>query len=129
MAAKFITIDPMTRLEGALAIHVKVEDQKVTDAWSIGGMYRGMENILLGRDPRDAPVITARTCGVCHNVHRTASTRAIENAFGLTKQIPKGAVMLRNLETALEMCYDHAAHTIVLAGPDYSGADVLRPLP
>ncbi|MCS4541889.1 MAG: nickel-dependent hydrogenase large subunit [Euryarchaeota archaeon] len=122
---QIITIDPMTRIEGALAINVKVEDGKVTDAWSTAMMYRGVEQILLGRDPRDAPVITARVCGVCHNVHRTASTRAIENAFGITNEIPKGAIMLRNLQAAIEIVYDHALHVVALAGPDYS-YDVLR---
>ncbi|NOZ76654.1 MAG: nickel-dependent hydrogenase large subunit [Euryarchaeota archaeon] len=120
MAAKTITLDPMTRLEGALQITVTVEDGRVTDAWSVAPMFRGIENILLGRDPRDAPVITSRVCGVCHTVHRQASTRAIENAFGLTDQIPEGAKMLRNLECGIEYIYDHALHTIALAGPDYS---------
>lgn len=115
-----VNIDPVTRLEGALSIAANVEDGQVTDAWTVATMYRGIEQLLLGRDPRDAPVITGRVCGVCHNVHRSASTRALENAFGVEGQIPEGALRLRNLEAGIEYVYDHALHTVALAGPDYS---------
>ena len=113
-----ITIDPVTRIEGALAISVKVEEGVVKDAWATACMYRGIEQILVGRDPRDAPVITSRVCGVCHNVHRAASTRAIESAYGV--EIPEGARRLRNIEAGIEYVYDHVLHTVALAGPDYS---------
>jgi Ni,Fe-hydrogenase I large subunit len=49
-----IAIDPVTRIEGHLRIEVEVEDGKVTNAWSSSTMFRGLETILRGRDPRDA---------------------------------------------------------------------------
>jgi len=55
-----IAIDPITRIEGHLRIEVQVDGGKVTDAWSSGTMFRGMEIILKGRDPRDAWVFTQR---------------------------------------------------------------------
>ena len=58
--AKKIMIDPITRIEGHLRIEVEVSGGKVINAWSSGQMFRGIELILRGRDPRDAPLITQR---------------------------------------------------------------------
>jgi hypothetical protein len=62
--AKRITIDPITRIEGHLRIEVEVAGGKVVNAWSSGQMFRGIEIILQGRDPRDAPLFVQRSCGV-----------------------------------------------------------------
>ena len=61
---KRITIDPVTRIEGHLRVEVEVEGGKVKNAWSSGQMFRGIEIILQGRDPRDAPLFVQRSCGV-----------------------------------------------------------------
>jgi len=78
-----ITIDPVTRIEGHLRIDVEVDGGVVKDAWSSGTMWRGIEVILKGRDPREAWIYTQRICGVCTTVHAIASVRAVENALGL----------------------------------------------
>jgi hydrogenase large subunit len=49
-----IAIDPITRIEGHLRIEAQVDGGQVTDAWSSSTMFRGLELILQGRDPRDA---------------------------------------------------------------------------
>ena len=59
-----VAIDPITRIEGHLRIEVQIENGRVADAWSSGMMFRGIELILPGRDPRDAWVFTQRICGV-----------------------------------------------------------------
>ncbi len=59
-----VAIDPITRIEGHLRIEVQIKDGYVTDAWSAGMMFRGIELLLPGRDPRDAWVFTQRICGV-----------------------------------------------------------------
>jgi len=60
-----ITIDPVTRIEGHLKAVVTVDDLgTVTDAKLSGTLFRGFENILKNRNPRDAQVITQRICGV-----------------------------------------------------------------
>jgi Ni,Fe-hydrogenase I large subunit len=63
MMAK-VVIDPITRIEGHLRIEVEVNDGVVTNAWSSSTMFRGIETILKGRDPRSAWTITQRICGV-----------------------------------------------------------------
>ena len=70
MSKTVIAIDPVTRLEGHLKVEVQVEDGKVADAWITGGMFRGFEAILRGRNPRDASQIVQRICGVCPTQRR-----------------------------------------------------------
>lgn len=55
-----IAIDPVTRIEGHLRIEVKVEGGRVVDAWSSSTMFRGIELIMKGRDPRDAWLMVQR---------------------------------------------------------------------
>ncbi len=59
-----IAVDPITRIEGHLRIEAEVDDGAVTKAWSSSTMWRGIELILKGRDPRDAWYFTQRICGV-----------------------------------------------------------------
>jgi len=93
--AQRITIDLITRIEGHLRIDCEIDNGKVVDAWSSGQMWRGIEVILKGRDPRDAPTFTQRICGVCTTVHALASVRAVENALNL--EVPLNAQYIRNL--------------------------------
>ena len=69
-----IVIDPVTRIEGHLKIEAIVDQGVVKEARSTGTLFRGIELILQGRDPRDAPRITQRICGVCPASHATAAT-------------------------------------------------------
>ena len=112
-----IVIDPLTRIEGHLRIEVKVENGVVTDAWSTGPMFRGIELILKGRDPRDAWVITQRICGVCTTVHAIASVRAVEAALSVT--IPDNARLLRNVIEGAQFVHDHVIHFYHLHALDW----------
>jgi hydrogenase large subunit len=114
---KKITVDPITRIEGHLGITVEVEDGKVKDAWSSGTMARGFETLLKGRDPRDAPFVTSRFCGVCYSVHQMASIRCLDDAFGA--KVPWGGTLLRNLAMGAEYIYDHVLHFYHLTALDY----------
>jgi hydrogenase large subunit len=112
-----IVVDPVTRIEGHLRIDVEVDGGRVRNAWSSGTMWRGIENILQGRDPRDAWLFTQRICGVCTTVHAIASVRAVENALGL--QIPMNAQYIRNLILAAHALHDHIVHFYVLSALDW----------
>ena len=90
-----ITVDPVTRIEGHLRIDVEIDGGVVRKAWSSGQMFRGIERILIGRDPREAWLFTQRFCGVCTTVHALASVRAVEDALDL--EIPLNAQYIRNL--------------------------------
>ncbi len=114
---KRITIDPITRIEGHLRIDCEVDGGKVVNAWSSGQMWRGIEIILQGRDPRDAPTFTQRFCGVCTTVHALASCRAVENALHL--EIPLNAQYIRNLIIAAHAVHDHIVHFYILSALDW----------
>lgn len=112
-----ITIDPITRIEGHLRIDCEVEDGKVTNAWASGQMWRGIELILQGRDPREAWLFTQRICGVCTTVHAIVSVRAVENALNM--EVPLNAQYIRNLIMAAHGVHDHIVHFYHLAGLDW----------
>lgn len=112
-----VTIDPITRIEGHLRIEVEVEGGKVVNAWSSAQMFRGIEIILQGRDPRDAPLFTQRSCGVCTYVHYLSSVRAVEAAVGV--KIPENARIIRNLLHGVQFQHDHIIHFYHLHALDW----------
>jgi len=119
---KEVSIDPVTRVAGALAFHsvVDMTERRVEDAHSMATLFRGYEIILQGRDPRDAIFISSRACGVCGGVHSNCSAEAIEMALGVVP--PPMGIVARNLGQAAEFLYDHPLHLYLLSGPDYSAA-------
>ena len=116
--SKKIVIDPITRIEGHLRIEVEVDDDNVvTEAWASGQLFRGIEILLKGRDPRDAGLIAQRICGVCTNVHYRASISSVEDAYKIT--IPKNAELIRNLVTLALFIQDHIVHYYHLHSLDF----------
>jgi hydrogenase large subunit len=112
-----IVIDPVSRIEGHLKIDCEVEGGRVKDAWSAGTMWRGIEVILQGRDPREAWLFTQRICGVCTTVHALASVRAVENALGL--EVPLNAQLIRNIIITAHAIHDHIVHFYHLSALDW----------
>ena len=112
-----IVVDPLTRIEGHLRVEVEVENGKIKDARTCGTLFRGLELILKGRDPRDAQHFTQRTCGVCTMTHALASTRALEDA--INKPIPANATYIRNLMLGMLHLHDHIVHFYALHALDF----------
>jgi len=112
-----IVVDPVTRIEGHLRIEAEVDGGAVKNAWSSSTMFRGIELILKGRDPRDAWAFVQRICGVCTTVHAIASIRAVENAIGAKP--PSNARILRNLIMSTQMVQDHVVHFYHLHALDW----------
>ena len=112
-----ISIDPITRIEGHLRIDVEVDGGAVQKAWASCTMWRGIETILLGRDPREGWVFAQRFCGVCTTVHAIASVRAVEDALQL--EIPANAQYIRNLILIAHALHDHIVHFYQLSALDW----------
>src|SRR3954452_881502 len=112
-----IVVDPVTRIEGHLRIEAVVENGFITDAYSAGTMVRGLEKILIGRDPRDAWAITERVCGVCTTVHALASVRSVEDALGIS--VPPTAELIRNIMLTTQYVQDHVVHFYHLHALDW----------
>src|SRR6202007_2296892 len=105
-------------------VEAVVENGVINDAFSSGTMVRGLEKILIGRDPRDAWAITERVCGVCTTVHALASVRSVEDALGIA--VPPTAELIRNIMMATQYVQDHVIHFYHLHALDW--VDVVNAL-
>lgn len=113
-----IIVDPITRIEGHLRIEAVIDENNVIkDAFASSTMFRGIESILKGRDPRDAGLLAMRICGVCTGTHYQRSIEAVEDAFKIT--IPKNARLVRNLVQGALYIHDHVVHFYHLHGLDW----------
>ena len=96
-----IEIYPVNRVEGDLEIAIELEDDVVIDARSAGTMYRGFENIMVGRAPLDGLVITPRICGICSTAHLYAAASALDMLFNV--EVPRQAAWIRSVTSMAEM--------------------------
>ena len=117
-SGKRVVVDPVTRIEGHMRVEVNLDDKNVIrNAVSTGTMWRGLEVILKGRDPRDAWAFTERICGVCTGTHALTSVRAVEDALGI--QIPDNANLIRNIMQLNLQIHDHLVHFYHLHALDW----------
>lgn len=118
MSNKKIVIDPITRIEGHLRAEVEVDEEGVVqDAFVSGQLFRGIEVILKGRDPRDAGLLAGRICGVCTNSHFRAAVTSVEDAYAL--EVPKNAEIIRDLMAMALFIQDHVVHFYHLHSLDF----------
>jgi hydrogenase large subunit len=117
-SGKRVVVDPVTRIEGHMRCEVNVDkDNVIRNAVSTGSMWRGLEVILKGRDPRDAWAFTQRICGVCTGTHALTSVRAVEDALKI--QIPENANSIRNIMQLTLQAHDHLVHFYHLHALDW----------
>jgi hydrogenase large subunit len=117
-SGKRVVVDPVTRIEGHLRVEVNLDkDNVIRNAVSTGTMWRGLEVILKGRDPRDAWAFTERICGVCTGTHALTSVRAVEDALGI--KIPENANTIRNIMQLTLQVHDHLVHFYHLHALDW----------
>lgn len=125
MANKRVVIDPITRIEGHLRVEVEVDENNVIrNAFSSSTLWRGLEVIVKGRDPKDVGLIVQRICGVCTSSHYRAGIEAVENALGVT--IPLNARYVRSMIAQALFLQDHIVHFYLLHGLDW--VDVISAL-
>lgn len=94
MTRRIIQID-LNRVEGDLDFQLELQDNKVVDARCIGSLYRGFEQILMTRKPKDSLVITPRICGICGTAQLNAAVLALEHIGHIS--VPPAAIRIRNL--------------------------------
>ncbi len=117
-SGKRVVVDPLTRIEGHMRCEVNIDsDNFIRNAVSTGTMWRGLEVILKGRDPRDAWAFTQRICGVCTGTHALTSVRAVEDALGI--KIPENANSIRNIMQLCLQIHDHLVHFYHLHALDW----------
>lgn len=115
--SKTIVLNPVTRIEGHLAVKVEMEANRVARAFVAGEMFCGFEQLLRDRDPLDAQHITQRICGVCPVEHGVASVLAQEQAFELSP--PHNGRLVRNLIQTSNFIMSHISHFYLLSALDF----------
>lgn len=118
MQKKNIHVYPLNRVEGDLKIGLEIEGGVVTEAWSAGTMYRGFENILVGRGPLDGLVITPRICGICSTSHLYAAAKALDMVTGV--RVPDDAIRIRNGTLMVEKIQNDVRHSFLLFMADFA---------
>ncbi|WP_319531232.1 nickel-dependent hydrogenase large subunit [uncultured Cohaesibacter sp.] len=113
-----VVVDPVTRIEGHMRCEVNVDENNIIrNAVSTGTMWRGLEVILKGRDPRDAWAFVQRICGVCTGTHALTSVRSVEDALNI--DIPENANSIRNIMQLSLQVHDHLVHFYHLHALDW----------
>ena len=124
-----IAVDPVTRIEGHLKAEIEVDTiggvQQVSHVKMVGTLFRGFEKLLEGRDPRDAPIITSRICGVCPTSHSEVAVLALDQAAGV--EVPAAGRILRNLVHGACFLESHILHFYLLSLPDYIKGPAMPP--
>lgn len=113
-----ITLDPLTRVNGSLRVSVELKDGYVSDSWCSGTSYRGLEQMLIGKDPMDAVYYTQRACGMCSIPHAIASVSTIENLCDASGSVPGAALVVRNILNGLSWLRNHIEHLYLCFLPD-----------
>ncbi len=111
-------LGPFSRVEGDLEVKVDISDDRVEKAWVTSPQYRGFEQILHGKDPRDALVYTPRICGICSVSQSMASAAALADSQGVVR--PDNGILALNLMLANENVADHLTHFYVFFMSDFT---------
>ena len=115
-----LIVGPFNRVEGDLEVQLELDaaGARVREARVVSPMYRGFENLLLGRDPMDALVIVPRICGICSVSQSVAAALALADAAGVTP--PANGRHALNLMLACENAADHLSHFYLFFLPDFT---------
>lgn len=113
-----LVVGPFNRVEGDLEVKLEVSGGQVARAEVVSPLYRGFEQMLSGKDPRDGLVIAPRICGICSVSQSVAAAAALAEAQGL-EPAPNGC-LVTNLVHAVENIADHLTHFYMFFMPDFS---------
>ncbi len=113
-----LIVGPFNRVEGDLEVQLDIADGRVASARVNAPMYRGFEQMLVGREPNDALVIVPRICGICSVSQSVAAARAVADASGV--EVPPNGVHVINLMLACENLADHLSHFYLFFMPDFT---------
>ncbi|WP_333824015.1 nickel-dependent hydrogenase large subunit [Pinisolibacter sp.] len=116
-----IVVGPFNRVEGDLELKLDVEDDRVVAARVTTPLYRGFEQILIGRPIGDALVIAPRICGICSVSQSLAAAKTLA-AFSGAVPAPNGALTTA-LAHAAENLADHLSHFYLFFMPDFARAE------
>jgi hydrogenase large subunit len=105
-----VTKEIIEKIEGEAELELKWQDGKVKESRVKFLSYRGMEEIIQGRHPLDALVLTPRVCGICGHAQLMATVHALENVYhncGIKISLSQKAKKLRDLTLDCEIIQNH----------------------
>jgi Ni,Fe-hydrogenase I large subunit len=111
-------VGPFNRVEGDLEVQLDIDGNTVTSAHVVSPLYRGFEQMLHGKDPRDALVYAPRICGICSVAQSVAAAMALADAQGVN--MPLNGQLATNLVLATENVADHLTHFYLFFMPDFA---------
>ena len=112
-----VVLGPVNRVEGDLEVRLDLEDGIVREARIVANLYRGFENLLIGKPPLDALVITPRVCGICSVSQSVASAKALADFGGI--QPAQNGQLVTNLILGCEVVTDLLTHFYLFFMPDF----------
>jgi hydrogenase large subunit len=117
---KRIQLGPFNRVEGDLEVGLDVDAGRVVAARVNSPLFRGFEQVLVGRPPEDALAIVPRICGICSVAQSAAAASALAALAGVTP--PPNGQLASRLVLATENLADHLTHFYLFFMPDFARA-------
>ncbi len=115
---KRIQFGPFNRVEGDLEVSLDVEQGRVAAAWVNSPLFRGFEQVLVGRAPEDALAIVPRICGICSVAQSAAAANALAALAGV--EPPPNGKLAQKIVLAAENLADHLTHFYLFFMPDFA---------
>jgi len=116
------SIKEITKVEGHANLEVGLKNGVVEKCeLQIYEGQRFFENMVVGRQFDQVPLITSRICGLCNVSHLNTAMDAVEKAFRV--EVSEQTEKLRDLATNGEFIKSHVLHLFFLVLPDYLGKE------
>ena len=119
-----ILVGPFNRVEGDLELTLDIEAGRVAEARVATPLYRGFEQILVGRPAADALTVAPRICGICSVSQSMAAAAMLRALTGVQPQ-PNGE-RAANIAHAAENIADHLTHFYLFFMPDFARSPYAR---
>jgi len=103
-----LTVGPFNRVEGDVAVTLDIAAGRVASAQVCSSLFRGFEQLLVGKHPLDAQVIVPGICGICSVSQSTAAAAAaaaLAETTGLS--MPANGRLASQLILGCENVADH----------------------
>jgi hydrogenase large subunit len=113
-----LVVGPFNRVEGDLELTLDIAEGRVSEARVATTLYRGFEQILIGRPAADALAIAPRICGICSLSQSMAAAAALRAVSGV--QPPPNGELAANIAHAAENIADHLTHFYLFFMPDFA---------
>jgi len=101
-------VEACTRVEGSGNLNIYLKNDEIYQTELNFSVFRGFENILIGKKLLDIPKIVSRICGLCSASQTIASCKAIENIYGIEPS--NQSILLRRVLLSGELIKSHIMH-------------------